>query len=383
MRMKTGSKIVLGVLTALFLLASCNADASAGLFRQIADSKTPTGIKYKQIIEYDGSVLAFLTEKGAYQYDINAGAYTVDSPWLNTKGKIKLTAYNPSDSSYYLYSANAGENGGINIYSMDGSDTQIQPTFPTPLFDALTDKTIRSLYRNGLFLLEGNAASTKTYALATLDSVSQPFAEFTNFTLTSDLADFDIDNLLFATGYELSDPASQPFIVSFVSEDGNYKHYYQDGAVRKEIVLNTRLANFATDGTNTYLLTTDGKLYSFNVGTGDVTQPSKSTTSKVFAPNAFMFAITEGSTTHLVTKQRDINESVLVLSFATDGSGSVTTKSIRSGYAQHLSNGLIVSSHMVSPNELIVATYENGIFRISITDADSDSDSNGNSVQII
>ena len=70
--MKRTLTCILTITTLLTLLfTSCNADASAGLFKQLADAKKPVEIRYRQIIGKDGTDLYFLTNDGIYKTDGN------------------------------------------------------------------------------------------------------------------------------------------------------------------------------------------------------------------------------------------------------------------------------------------------------------------------
>ena len=69
--MKTKKHITLSLAVLLLLLAllsACNADASAGLFRQISESRAPIGIVYKQLLGIN-SVLPAIPSKVFYETD--------------------------------------------------------------------------------------------------------------------------------------------------------------------------------------------------------------------------------------------------------------------------------------------------------------------------
>jgi hypothetical protein len=106
--MKRTQSIITITLTALLLLlASCNSDASAGLFRQLADSKEPVGIRYKQILGRTGApadTLYFLTDDGIYSKKDNESAKAVKE---NEKNKPILAAHLDTDNSKFIYAINA------------------------------------------------------------------------------------------------------------------------------------------------------------------------------------------------------------------------------------------------------------------------------------
>ncbi len=130
-----------------------------------------------------------------------------------------------------------------------------------PSFALLSSYKIHNLYTNGLFLLQGtHTTNGKTFSLSTY--APNAFTNVVSFDAdTHGLADFSLESVLQATGKETIGISTQPIIVSFVSDAGNYKHFYTDGASKELITLDTRLANFTILNSRLYLLTTDGKLY--------------------------------------------------------------------------------------------------------------------------
>ncbi|MDD4449613.1 MAG: hypothetical protein PHS76_02815, partial [Sphaerochaeta sp.] len=208
---------------------------------------------------------------------------------------------------------------------------------------------------------------------------------------THGLADFSLESVLQATGKETISISTQPIIVSFVDEAGNYTHFYTIGATSHKITLNSRLANFAIVNNTVYLLTTDGKLY--NAGTYPITGPvdlgsasAMISSNKVYDTNAFMYAVTGGGNTHIITKSVSKNDPLYVLSFA-DGAATATGESIRYGYGEYLDSAEIVSTLYLGSNSgidtLLIATNENGLFKIGIKvdTANQDSSNNGRSSQ--
>ncbi|MDD4450787.1 MAG: hypothetical protein PHS76_08775, partial [Sphaerochaeta sp.] len=69
MKTKRTYGILFSILAALLVITGCNADASAGLFRQISESTKPVGIQYKQLLGLDATktVLYYSTTKGIYK----------------------------------------------------------------------------------------------------------------------------------------------------------------------------------------------------------------------------------------------------------------------------------------------------------------------------
>ena len=51
--------------------------------------------------------------------------------------------------------------------------------------------------------------------------------------------------------------STDPIIVSFATDAGDYLHYYTNGTFKHSLVLNTRLANFTIINGKLYILTTD------------------------------------------------------------------------------------------------------------------------------
>nr|WP_321299149.1 hypothetical protein [uncultured Sphaerochaeta sp.] len=362
--MKTKKHITLSLAVLLLLLAllsACNADASAGLFRQIADSQAPIGIVYRQLLglETTGTkTLYYRTNEGIYKTDLS----TRTQMKASVAGEIIQAAhYAGSDTVLYITN-DSNEVKGTNNSTYSHTNAAIVTT---------NDRfVLKNLYANGMVMLKGDATS---------DSTKTQFV-LTKYDNTSPLVfpvmdGYGLDSVLQLTGREdKSISTSDPIVISFVDIDGNYVHYYYDGTPLVQLTgLNSeRLAAIFVVGTKLYLLTADGQLYGGPNGSAAMT--SMYDGSKNYAKHAFFYGVTDGATTHLISKTNLKNEDLYVYSFPKDSTTSnVTTASIDEGYAEYLANADIVSALRIDTaggaDYVLVATNDNGLFKIEINHA--------------
>ncbi|ADY13245.1 hypothetical protein [Sphaerochaeta globosa] len=389
--MRTNHKYIkiFSVLAIIAAITGCNADASAGLFRQISESTTPVGIRYRQILGISSPDIYFTTTEGIYKTDTNTSTQIK----ANTDVSLNRAAYLDSTNSRVLFLINNSDpdisNSIVKSVSIVGSYTESPNLAPT--YAALDSVTIHNLYTNGLFLLQGTDpanSNAKTFVLATYDDTvpaSPVFTKKISFNeIDNLLSGYSLESVLQATGKETVAIGTQPVIVSFVNEAGNYKHFITDGATSYTITLNTRLANFAIINSKLYILTIDGKLYHAGATpVGAAIDLSSATPlldiAKVYDVNAFMFGVYDSgtSTNYIITKSNSKNDPLYVISF-TNGATTATGKSIRYGYGEYLDSAEIVSTYEKAPNDLLVATAENGMFDITIIPASTNDDSTSN-----
>lgn len=382
MKTKRTYGILFSILAALLVITGCNADASAGLFRQISESTKPVGIQYRQILGKPATDLYFTTSEGI---SFTTGTTTTQIK-TNTADSRNLAAYVDNANNRVLFLINDPDSttNSAKVRSVSTVSPYTESSNLDPSFALLSSYKIHNLYTNGLFLLQGtHATNGKTFSLSTY--ATNAFTNVVSFdAATHGLADYSLESVLQATGKETIGISTQPIIVSFVSDAGNYKHFYTDGASKEVITLDTRLANFTILNSRLYLLTTDGKLYdagSSAIGAGrDLSSVSSMISSnKVYDANAFMYGVRDagGSKSHIITKSKSSNDPLYVLSFA-DSSTTATGESIRYGYGEYLDSAEIVSSYEKGLNNLLVATAENGMFELTIIPASANSNSTSN-----
>ncbi|NLE14877.1 MAG: hypothetical protein GX626_03260 [Spirochaetales bacterium] len=384
--------ILISLLIAILVITGCNADASAGLFRQISESTTPVGIQYRQLLDKQASDLYFTTTQGIYATDGNTSTRIK----ANSKRSRNLAAYLDSSKNRVLFLINELEsntNSAI-VRSVSTASPYIESANLSPTYSALTSVVTQNLYANGLFRIQGNdSINGKTFVLATYDDTTPASPVYTKVIDFSEVGDsltgYSIDSVLQMTGKDANSLSStDPIIVSFATDAGDYLHYYTNGTFKHSLVLNTRLANFTIINGKLYILTTDGKLYSAGAiptaaGTTTLTNTNVlASSNKVYDPNAFMYGVRDaaGSINHIITKSKSLNDPLYVLSFS-DSATTATAESIRYGYGEYLDSAEIVSTYEKSANNLLVATAENGMFEITIipSSANSNSASNGTS----
>ncbi|MDD4302648.1 MAG: hypothetical protein PHS03_09235 [Sphaerochaeta sp.] len=339
-----------------FMLLSCNADATAGLFRQISESKAPVGIVYKQIVGLDTTsptrTLYYLTSEGLFSTDgtsstkllANEEGNIIQSAYLDTTTAAKVV-FQTNDGTKKLYSYN------LTTGALDSA----------AIADFSTYDTVK-LLANGLVLAKDGVTNTfKFYNYS--DSLNV-------IAGTPAVSGYALEAVLQLSGKEhLGASVSEPILIS-LTDGSNYKHFYYDGAATvTELNSSTsgyRFASMAFINSDVYLLTTDGKLYA-------AATPSAATfnlmhdTNESYEKHAFMYGYYDSGTTQtkLITKPSGVNDALYVLSISSTGVVSASDKT--DGYGEYLNAAEIVGSYKKSANVLLVATLENGMYEIDIT----------------
>ncbi|HCU30494.1 MAG TPA: hypothetical protein DIC57_08455, partial [Sphaerochaeta sp.] len=102
MQTKHRNFILFSLLIAILVITGCNADASAGLFRQLANSREVVDVRYNQLLGQNPITddLYFLTDTGIYA---TAGLTTTTASVVaNSKNKLIHSAYyDKSDTILY------------------------------------------------------------------------------------------------------------------------------------------------------------------------------------------------------------------------------------------------------------------------------------------
>ncbi|MGE4583169.1 MAG: hypothetical protein AB7C91_00825 [Sphaerochaeta sp.] len=375
MQSKTIKYTILLILASLLLATGCNADASAGLFRQISESSAPIGIVYRQLLGFNTAkdTLFYRTVDGIYSTDLSTKSTLVQS----SEGNLIQAAYYNATKQKVLYLSNADAD------KIKWKDTATQGEFSPTSTSISSNSSLRNLYANGLVMMKGlDASSNKVFSLLQYDELSDsiPAAPKVDFT---GINDYSLGSVLQMTGRETEavSPAT-PIIVSFVNTDSSYIHYYFDGTTKTELSSATfgsiRFAGFSLIDGTLYILSTNGELFGGTVG-GTFTKMYDA--SKTYDEYAFMYAVTDGSNTHIITKPSSASASLYIFSFAKNDTSStnVSTASIRYGYGEYLDSADIVSAYVISPNiatansaissithTLLVATNTNGMYKIEI-----------------
>ncbi|MDD3902248.1 MAG: hypothetical protein PHO09_01055, partial [Sphaerochaeta sp.] len=253
--------------------------------------------------------------------------------------------------------------------------------------------TIKNLYANSMLMVYGLDVSDKAvYELQKYKSTADDFSDDVAAFTSTDIEGYSLEGVIQQTTKENDIDAE--IIVSFVDYNEStktsvYKHFLVESTSTNPQALpdtDVQIANFYIDSTGKiYILTSDGILYYAGTDSTIATSYTEmEDISKTYEPNAFVYPINDGTNIHLITKPTTKSYPLYVFTFpsgATDGS-SVLTESIRYGYGEYLDSASIVGAlQNGSPNNLFVATHENGIFDISITaaSANENTDANGNS----
>lgn len=377
MKTKYATLSITLVLLLLAFLSGCNADASAGLFRQISESRAPIGIVYKQLLDNDTgtSTLYYRTDEGIYKTDLT----TRTKMQASVKGAIiQASYYAGSDMVQYITNDSSTVKNTTDANIVTPTDTSVIATNAA--------LKIKNLYANGLVMLQGqdnSVASKIRYSLVSLTN-STTSAPKTAFPY---MEGYSLASVLQMSGRE-TDAVSitTPILISFVNLSSDFKYYYYDassaatdGSALLELtgLTDKRIAAFWKTGTKLFALSSDGDLYA-----GSPTMTRIFDGSKEYDTHAFFYGVVDGTTTHLVSKTKNKNEALYV--YSVDASNAVSTTSIKSGYAEYLDSADIVSALYLgigsgaSSDTLLVATNDNGLYKISINYASANSDSIAN-----
>jgi hypothetical protein len=345
-------------------LLSCNVDATAGLFRQISESKAPVGIVYKQIVgQYDDAdplttnPLYFLTDEGLFSTNGMSSTKLV----ANEEGNIIQTAYVDSTAAKVVFQTNDGTK---KLYSYDIASETVDSA---AIADFSTYDVVK-LLPNGLVLTKD---ATSTYKLFDYDVPASEIAT------TGAVNGYDLVSVLQLSGKEHEAPSdTTPMLVSLVNESGNYKHFYIDGtgaatALDSATTDSLRFTSLAVDGSNIYVLAIESDE---NIGLYKATSSIASftnvyDTSKSFPMHTFMYAKKVGTDLKLIAKPSGINDALYVLSISSTGAVSASDKT--DGYGEYLNAAEIVDSYEKNDGTLLVATLENGMYSIDVLGDDS------------
>ena len=287
-------------------------------------------------------------------------------------------------------------NDGTKTVKVFNITTKTDLSTITPSDPALSSLRFLRIYPNGIALIQGiNSSNNQEYSILKYNTYTKSF-DVTTHKLPSDTSNYDMVYVHLQTG-KTNDPisASAPVIISLVRNDGsssNYRHFYYDGTgnpieLPSSTFGSTRIAGFTVSSTNLYILGTDGKLFGGAVS-GSFTEMID--VSDTFKEGSFIYSVTNTpGDTHIITKP-DTKNYFLIFSFTTGStSTSVTTESIKQGYAENLYATEIVSALYIGSNStnkkdtLLVATKDNGLYKIGISHANANikSSANGESTE--
>jgi uncharacterized lipoprotein YehR (DUF1307 family) len=353
-----------------FMLLSCNADATAGLFRQISNASAPVGIVYKQIVGLDTTApktLYFLTDEGLYKKSDGSISTKLVA---NEEGEIIQTAYYDKGVGKVIYQTN--DNTG-KIYSYDlASNTK--ESIPISDFSAFV---YVKLLPNGLVLTGDSSNNFDLYNYTTLDSAV--------VSIPTTLSEYDLGPVLQLSGKKHTSLSENPMLISFVNESGGYKHFYITGSTATELDSSTsgmRFTAISVANNILYLMELDdseGVIYKANNVADAVTTNTTFTkiheTALTYGMYAFMYGYYDSanSVTKLITKPAGINDALYEINI--DASG-VTARNVDDGYGKYLDAAEIKDSYEKDAGKLLVATSNNGMFEINLATNTSSSAEN-------
>ncbi|MDD4037393.1 MAG: hypothetical protein PHF06_03315, partial [Sphaerochaeta sp.] len=353
---------------ALLVITGCNADASAGLFRQLANSREIVDVRYNQLLgQNPASNLYFLTDKGIYA---TAGETTsISLKIANETDRLIRTAYYDKNDTI-LYTINA-EPTKVQKYTISTGVLANPSLTPTNL--AITTLLSAKVIPNGLIMLTGTSSTGETkYAL-----VDSAFAEVSDLSAQS-LDGYSLVGVWQITGSGSTSITTSPLVVSFVNTAEEYKHFYLAAGGANAQVLNIadthRIVNFFMDGANIYLLTSNGRIFKGTSG-GSFTEIVD--VSETYPDHAFGYLAGTSPTLYYITKPNNKDQLTVFTINAT--TNAVTTTAVTKGYAKLIYNTEIVDALELTSGDLLVATARNGMYKITITTPNSNEDTNGSS----
>ena len=358
------------ILAGLLVITGCNADASAGLFKQLANSREIVDIRYNQLLGQKSAApndIYFLTDEGIHA---TVGETTSTSSVVaNETNKLIRTAYyDKNDTLLYTINAEPAKVQKFTISTGVITNPSLSPTNA-----AITTLLSAKVIPNGLIMLTGTSSTSETkYAL-----VNSLFTEVSDLSSQS-LDGYSLVGVLQQTGFGSTSIATSPLVVSFVTSTEKYKHFYLAAGGANAQVLNVadthRIVNFFMDGVDIYLLTTEGKILK-GVSGGSFTEIVD--VSETYADHAFGYLVGTSPTLHYITKPNNKDQlTVFTINAATN---AVTTTTVTKGYAKLIYNTEIVDALQLSSGDLLVATARNGMYKITITTPNSNEDTNGSS----
>jgi len=375
--MKKTVALLLTILALTLAFVSCNLDGTTGILWDVAQSKTPLSIRYKQLLGDDGTYLYFRTADGVKRVTtakVNTAVATSISEHI-----IMAASYLKAPDNKVFYITNNDDERAGNIINVVDTTNLSAPistiTITSTQATAIsTELAIKNLYANSMILVSGKDGSDKK-VFQLLKYVGATFGtSVATFTMTDN--NYDLYAVIQQTGKEQD--ATAPMIVSFMNASGDREHYLVDPSGPTTTSLGTasvQIANFYYyDATNMYVLSTDGELYHVTGPTWTLIGSS----SKTYGTNAFVLPVVAGTNYHLITKTTTKSSSLRVFTIvntsltANIGAGV----DVSSGYAEELALSTIISAQLkltppAGTTTLLVATDKNGMYDISITNANA------------
>jgi len=397
--MKKTLALLLTILLLAIAFVSCNLDGTTGIFREIAQSKAPLAIRYKQLLGKDATYLYFRTATGVVRVDkantsTGTKTYAKDTMASSELDKIiQASAFSLADTSVFYITNNTTERDTCTINLVSTVDKTKSTKTASTTFITTDNLKINNLYANGMIMVEEKDGTGKLFELLKYTSPSGFDTSVAQFTLPT--TGYGVQSVIQQTGHSqeaLSTPYSSmliSFVISSGAGIGEYEHYLVTtvGASKKLATNTIKVASFlhenATVGDNIYVLSTDGKLYHAGTYSAPLTTwVELNDSGKVFVANAFAYTVVNGTDYHFIAKSSVKSSNLQVFTFdkTATASSDVVRASIQLGYAKELSLTTLVSAQEKStvPSKLLVATNENGMFDITINPAFANVDDSTN-----
>ncbi|MFA6906813.1 MAG: hypothetical protein WCQ62_11330, partial [Sphaerochaeta sp.] len=205
MKTKRTYGILFSILAALLVITGCNADASAGLFRQLANSREIVDVRYNQLLGQKSVApkdIYFLTDEGIHA---TVGETTSTRNIIaNSKDKLIQSAYfDKTDTLLYTINSKPAKVQKYVVGTGPSPELSPSPALMTTLL------SVRVL-PNGLFMLTGkNASDTIIYALVDSGDIN---TDISGFSSDVGLIGYSPVSILQKSGFGTNSITSEPSI---------------------------------------------------------------------------------------------------------------------------------------------------------------------------
>lgn len=386
--MKKTRALLFSILLIALAFTSCNLDGTTGIFREIAQSKAPLSIRYKQLLGDDGTYLYFRTSTGVLRVDkatTSTGSKTYAKEVMASSeldNVIQAAAFSQTYSKVFYITNNITEQNNATINLINTVTKVKTTTTASTAFIPSVNLKINNLYANGMIMVKEKDGNGRLFELLKYNGATAFDTSVAQFTLPS--TGYGLQSVIAQTGHgsEPLDSAFSSLLVSFVKSstagEGTYEHHLVTNlGVEKKLATNTiRVANFlhgnSAESDTIYVLSTDGKLYYAGTYADPAAWVELSDSGRAFEAGAFAYTVIDGTDYHFITKPSLNTSALVVFTFAQTATlpAGVSRSTVQTGYAKDLALVTIVSAQKkASANDLLVATDVNGMYDITIVPA--------------
>ncbi|HAF86381.1 MAG TPA: hypothetical protein DCG32_08505, partial [Sphaerochaeta sp.] len=157
-------KILASLLTILlltFAFVSCNLDGTSGIFREIALSKAPLFIRYKQLLGINGTYLYFRTANGVER--VTTAKVNTRVATSTFENIIQAAAFSQTYNSVFYITNNTTERDNNTINLINTVTKAKSSKTASTLFITSGNLKINNLYANGMIMVEEKDGTGKLF----------------------------------------------------------------------------------------------------------------------------------------------------------------------------------------------------------------------------